>query len=47
MIKSKKELIGDQVELKFFEMTKWKYSDIEKTALSPDKKMTVRILHVN
>ena len=28
-------------------MTKWKYSDIEKTALSPTRKLTVRILKVN
>ena len=28
-------------------MTEWKYSDVEKTALSPNKKITVRILSVN
>ena len=47
MIKQEKELVGDQAELKFFEMTKWKYSDVEKKASSPDRKLTVRILKVN
>ena len=47
LIKQGNELVGDQAELKFFEMTKWKYTDFEKKATSPNKQMTVRILKVN
>jgi len=47
LIRSNNELIGDQAELKFFELTKWRYSDVEKTAISPNKKLTIKILKVN
>ena len=28
-------------------MTRWKYSDVQKMAIGPDKSLTVRILKVN
>ena len=46
LIKPEKELIGDQAELRFFKLTKWRYSPLEKQALSPSKKLTVRMVSV-